>query len=47
MILEIDREISFKREKVKFDRSSLINKLNKISFPDKKNVMNDFYGIIV
>ena len=45
MILEIDKSISFEKIKVKFDRDTFINKLNKIDFPDKKNIMKYFYGI--
>lgn len=44
MILEIDKSISFKQIKVKFDREKLINKLNKTDFPAKKYIMKEFYG---
>ena len=45
MILEINRGIKFEKIKVKFDRNTFIDKLNKIYFPDKKNIMKYFYGI--
>ena len=45
MILEIDSSIKFERIKVKYDRDTLLNKLNNIDFPDKKNIMKWFYGI--
>lgn len=45
MILEIAKSIKFERVKVKFDRASFIDKLNKTNFPDKKNIMKYFYGI--
>ena len=45
MILEIDSSIKFERIKVKYDRDTLLNKLNNIDFPEKKNIMKWFYGI--
>jgi predicted phosphodiesterase len=45
MIIEIDKSIKFTRVKVKFDRGKLVDKLNKVDFPDKKNIMKYFYGI--
>ena len=45
MILEIDSSIKFERIKVKYDRDTLLNKINNIDFPDKKNIMKWFYGI--
>lgn len=45
MILEIDKSVKFERIKVKFDRNTFIDKLNKTDFPDKKNIMKYFYGI--
>ena len=45
MLLEIDKSIKFKKIKVKYDRETLIDKLNKTDFPDKKNIMKYFYGI--
>ena len=45
MIIEIDRSIKYKMIKVKFDREKFVDKLNKIDFPDKKNIMKYFYGI--
>ena len=45
MIIEIDKTIKFKKIKVKFDRDKFINKLNKINFPDKENIMKYFYGM--
>ena len=45
MLIEIDKTIVFKNIKVKFDRNSLKEKLNKTNFPDKKNILKYFYGI--
>lgn len=45
MILEIDKSIKFERVKVKFNRYSFIEKINKIDFPDKKNIMKFFYEL--
>lgn len=45
MILEISKSSSFKKIKVKFDRDNFVDKLNKTNFPDKKNIMQYFYGI--
>lgn len=42
MILEIDRSISFKRKKVRFDRNAFLNQLNNTNFPNKKNFMKFF-----
>jgi hypothetical protein len=36
MTLEIDRDIKFEKIKVKFDKDTFIDKLNRIYFPDKK-----------
>ncbi len=45
MILDIDRSISLTKENVKFERNKFINKLIKTSFPNKKNIMKNYYGI--
>ena len=45
MILEINKDISIKRIKVKFDRKNFIDKIINLDFPDKKNILKYFYGI--
>lgn len=45
MILEIDKSINYERIKVKFDRDTFVDKLDKTDFPNKKNIMKYFYGI--
>lgn len=43
MIIEISKSIKYELVKVKFDREKFINKLNKINYPDKENIMEIFY----
>ena len=45
MILEINKDISMKRIKVKFDRKKFIDKIMNLDFPDKNNILKYFYGI--
>ena len=45
MILEINKDISMKRIKVKFDRKNFIDKIINLDFPDKNNILKYFYGI--
>lgn len=45
MILEINKGISMKRIKVKFDRKKFIDKIMNLDFPDKNNILKYFYGI--
>jgi len=45
MILEINKDISIKRIKVKFDRKKFIDKIMNLDFPDKNNILKYFYGI--
>lgn len=44
-ILDIDKSIRLERVKVEYDKKGYINKLMAMDFPDKDNVMKDFYGI--
>lgn len=43
--LEINKGITLKKNKVKYDRTKFINKITNIDFPDKKNILKYFYGI--
>ena len=45
MILEINKGISMKKIKVKFDRKKFIDKIMNLDFPDKNNILKYFYGI--
>ena len=45
LLIEIDKEMKFKRIKVKFDRKKFINKIINTDFPDKKNILKRFYGV--
>ena len=44
MIIEIDRTIKFEKVKVRFDRYKFINKIINTDFPDKKNILKNFYN---
>lgn len=43
--LEIGRSIKIRKVNVKFDRKKFINKIMNTDFPDKKNILKNFYGI--
>lgn len=45
MLIEINKEITFRNIKVKFDRETFVKKLLNSDFPDKKNILKYFYGI--
>jgi len=45
LLLEIDKSIKLQKVKVKYDRTSFVNKIKNINFPDKKNILKSFYGI--
>lgn len=45
MILEISKNISYKKVKVKYNRTKFINKILNLDFPDKQNILKIFYDI--
>ncbi len=45
MILEISKNISYYRKKIKYDRGKFVNKVLNIEFLDKQNILKYFYGI--
>ena len=44
-IIEIAKSIKFEKRKIKYNRDKLINKLMSTKFPNKKNILKNFYGI--
>ena len=44
-IIEISKNTSFSRQKIKYDRNKFINKVMNTEFPDKENILKYFYGI--
>ena len=44
-IIEISKNTSFRKQKLKYDRDKFINKVMNTTFPDKKNILKYFYGI--
>lgn len=44
-IIEISKTISFRRQKIKYDRDKFIDKVMNANFPDKENILKYFYGI--
>ena len=44
-IIEISKNTSFRRQKIKYDRNKFINKVMNTEFPDKENILKYFYGI--
>lgn len=38
-ILELSKNLRFRRQKIKYDRNKFINKVMKTNFPDKKNIL--------
>ena len=45
LIIDISKGISYKREKVKYDRDTFIDKMMNTDIPDKKYIMKTFYGV--
>lgn len=45
MIITINKSINYKTIKLKYDRETFENKIKKIDFPDKKNILKFFFGI--
>lgn len=45
MLIEINKGITFRNIKVKFDRETFVKKLLNSDFPDRKNILKYFYGI--
>ena len=44
-IIEIAKSIKFEKRKIKYNRDKFINKLMSTKFPNKKNILKNFYGI--
>lgn len=45
LIIEIDKSISFKKIKVKFNREKFVKKILDTDFPDKENILKWFYNV--
>ena len=44
-VLNLDEDITYEKVMVKYNREKFVNRIKSVDFPNKKEILKDFYGI--